>query len=124
MEDLDDDSNYEMFKFFTNIKRMDPSNPWLEEFCSELFDCKFPNNFKIDSKVEHVMDAVVLFTKTIEKFYLDNCRRNSKICKAVHEQFDGNNFFYNYMVNMDYQGKSSTDHKEFKTTFCNQDIQD
>ena len=94
VEDLDDDSNYEMFKFLTNIKRMDPSNPWLEEFCSELFDCKFPNNFKIDSKVEHVMDAVVLITKTIHKFYLDNCQRNSKICKPVHEKFDVNDFFY------------------------------
>ena len=51
VEDLDDDSNYEMFKFFTNIKKMDPLNPWLEEFCLELYNCKFPNDFKIDSKV-------------------------------------------------------------------------
>ena len=97
-----------MFKFFSNIKRMDPANPWLEEFCSELFDCKFPNDFKIDSKVEHVMDAVVLFTKTIDKFYLDNCRRNTKICNAIHQNFDGHTFFYNYLVNMDYEGEPRT----------------
>ena len=97
-----------MFKFFSNIKRMDPANPWLEEFCSELFDCKFPNDFKIDSKVEHVMDAVVLFTKTIDKFYLDNCRRNTKICNAIHQNFDGHTFFYNYLVNMDYEGDPRT----------------
>ena len=121
MEDLDDDSNYEMFKFLTNIRRLDPLNPWLQEFCSVLNDCKFPNDFRIDSKVEHnnnddninnnnkvehVMDAVVLFAKTIDKYYLDKCGRNSKVCHAIHNKFDGNDFFYNYMVNMDYEGKS------------------
>ena len=51
MEDLDDDTNYEMFKFLSNVRKKDPRNPWLEEFCLELKSCKFPNDFKIDSKV-------------------------------------------------------------------------
>ena len=50
------------------------------------------------------MDAVVLFSKSIDKFYRDNCRRNSKTCEAIHTKFDGERFFYEYMVNMDFQG--------------------
>eukprot|EP00092_Neocalanus_flemingeri_P011699 GFUD01012615.1.p1 GENE.GFUD01012615.1~~GFUD01012615.1.p1 ORF type:complete len:913 (+),score=187.69 GFUD01012615.1:372-2741(+) len=123
VEDLDDDSNYEMFKFLTNVKKLDALNPWLEEFCSEaeLSNCQFPNDFRIDSKVEHVMDAVVLYTKAIDKFFQDNCNRNSKICEALHGKFDGEKFFHNYMVNMEFEGYPALEGHSRISLDCNGD---
>ena len=58
------------------------------------------------------MDAVVLYTKAIDKYYQDNCQRNTKICPTMHNKFDGETFFSKYIVtkNMETEGKSETFH--------------
>ena len=51
------------------------------------------------------MDAVVLFTKAINRFVKDHCKQNSIVCPKIHQKFDGDYFFHNYLTDMDMNGK-------------------
>eukprot|EP00092_Neocalanus_flemingeri_P024712 GFUD01026801.1.p1 GENE.GFUD01026801.1~~GFUD01026801.1.p1 ORF type:complete len:923 (-),score=169.35 GFUD01026801.1:112-2880(-) len=84
----------------------DPKNPWLKEFwravsnCSEISEnCGMRNltNFKIDSKVENVMNTAVLYAKTFGKYMKDKCSNKGNAC--IYESFDGREYFDNFILN-------------------------
>jgi len=86
------------------LKGKNPENPWFEEFwkeisnCTILKDCIKKNlaDFKIDSKVENVMNTAVLYSKTFKNYKKDKCPNDPN---CIFNVFNGQEYFNNYILN-------------------------
>ena len=91
------------------------TNPWLEEVWREvsrtnpsskckpqqtLLQCSLRNldHFKIDSKVENVMNVAVLFSETFKVYNRAICG-NIRNSNCIHNNFDGEKYFNEYILN-------------------------
>ena len=83
-------------------------NPWFVELWREiLLRNPDPNlfnisNFKIDSKVENVMNVAVLYSETFKNYSKKICPRKGNAglyASCIHERFNGTNFFNNFILN-------------------------
>ena len=82
-------------------KKNQKRNPWFDELWNEIsakpeYD---PNltHFKIDSKVENVMNVAVLYRETFKQYSKAICPQLTASC--IHSSFNGKNFFNNYILN-------------------------
>ncbi len=79
------------------------SNPWIgdvwESMCSVKNDSDCAksaldlNDFQIDTKVDFVVDAVVMFSEALEKCHEDRCSVNT------------DRFFWNYLMKAKVEGR-------------------
>ena len=121
MEDVSHESETEMKKHLLSLveerlrtNRQD-TNPWLDEIWQEgavtnpassckrnqsLLECSLRDltHFKIDSKVENVMNVAVLFSDTFRNYRRAICPRNSDHA-CIHDNFDGEDYFNNHILN-------------------------
>lgn len=96
----------EYFRDSQKFRNLKTQNPWFEEFWRAVSNCpKLQNcgkrdlaDFKIDSKVENVMNTAVLYAKTFGKYKREKCPdKANKTC--IHKIFDGQDYFDNYILN-------------------------
>ena len=93
----------------------DQLNPWFDEVWKDisrtnpislcklnqsLRECSLQNlaYFKIDSKVENVMNVAVLFYETFKKYIQTICR-DQPDSACIHENFDGEKYFNDHILN-------------------------
>ena len=72
------------------------SNPWMKEFWMKI-DKTDLTNFKIDSKVENVMNTAVLFAQSFRKYKDRICNSDDSDC--VYHKFDGKQYFEQFILN-------------------------
>jgi len=61
-------------------------------------------DFKIDSKVENVMNTVVLYEKSFKKYMQDKCDKSNP-APCIFDKYDGQDYFNNYILN--FKGSNS-----------------
>ena len=104
MEDVSEESEVNLRQHLVNQikkKKNQKRNPWFDELWNEIsskpeYD---PNltHFKIDSKVENVMNVAVLYRETFKQYSKAICPQLTASC--IHSSFNGKNFFNNYILN-------------------------
>ena len=71
------------------------SNPWMKEFWMKIDKIDL-TNFKIDSKVENVMNTAALFAQSFKKYKDSICNRNDSDC--IYHKFDGKQYFEQFIL--------------------------
>ena len=71
------------------------SNPWMKEFWMKI-DKTDLTNFKIDSKVENVMNTAVLFAQSFRRYKDSICNPDNSDC--IYNQFDGKQYFEQFIL--------------------------
>ena len=117
MEDVSRESEREMKSHLERLVGSANTNPWLEEVWREvsrtnpgsnckpqqtLLQCSLRNldHFKIDSKVENVMNVAVLFSETFKIYKRAICGNgNSRNSNCIHDNFNGEKYFNEYILN-------------------------
>ena len=120
MEDVSEESETEMKKHLGDLidkrlKNNQVDNPWFDEIWGDisrknpvsnckpnqsLHNCSLKNleEFKIDSKVENVMNVAVLFSETFRNYRKTICRQSNDI-NCIHKKFDGQEYFNKHILN-------------------------
>ena len=101
MEDVSEESEDQMRQHLVNLRQKKETrerNPWFDELWGKLL----PRNptltgFKIDSKVENVMNVAVLYSETFKQYRKTICPQLTASC--IQSNFNGSNFFNNYILN-------------------------
>ena len=104
MEDVSEESEDEMRQHLvdlTNKEEYQRRNPWFDEVWGEISARKpapTPDlkDFKIDSKVENVMNVAVLYSETFKKYRRTICPQLNSSC--LHSRFNGINFFNKFIL--------------------------
>ena len=101
MEDVSDESEVKLRQHLVNQrKETERRNPWFDELWNEI-SARNPEpnltHFKIDSKVENVMNVAVLYSETFKQYSKAICPQLKASC--IHSSFNGSNFFNNYILN-------------------------
>lgn len=105
MEDVSEESEDKMRQHLVNLinkEENENTNPWFDEVWGEISARKpapSPDltDFKIDSKVESVMNSAVLYSETFKQYSKTICPQLGANC--IHSNFNGSNFFNNYILN-------------------------
>ena len=105
MEDVSEESEDKMRQHLVNLIEKNENkkgNPWFDDVWGEISARKpAPNSnltdFKIDSKVENVMNVAVLYSETFKQYRKTICPQLDAIC--IHSKFNGPNFFNNFILN-------------------------
>ena len=105
MEDVSEESEEKMRQHLVNLTKKEENrrrNPWFDEVWDEI-SARHPapapdlTNFKIDSKVENVMNVAVLYSETFKQYSKTICPQLTASC--IQSNFNGSNFFNNYILN-------------------------
>ena len=103
MEDVSEESENEMRQHLVkliNEEKNQRRNPWFDEVWGEISARKpAPDlrDFKIDSKVENVMNVAVLYSETFKLYSKTICPELGASC--IHSNFNGSNFFNKFILN-------------------------
>ena len=100
MEDVSEESEDQMRQHLVNLRQKKETrerNPWFDELWGKLL----PRNptltgFKIDSKVENVMNVAVLYSETFKNYRRTICPQLNSSC--LHSRFNGINFFNKFIL--------------------------
>ena len=103
MEDVSEESEDKLRQHLVTQrknKENQKKNPWFDELWGEI-SARNPDpnltDFKIDSKVENVMNVAVLYSETFKQYSKAICPQLKASC--IHSSFNGSNFFNNYILN-------------------------
>ena len=102
MEDVSEKSEEKMREHLVNLVRNKKENKKRNPWFDELWATVNLTGFKIDSKVENVMNVAVLYSETFKNYSKTICPRNGKAqlnASCVHERFNGTNFFNKFILN-------------------------
>ena len=107
MEDVSEESEDKMRQHLVNLinkEENENTNPWFDEVWGEISARKpapSPDltDFKIDSKVESVMNSAVLYSETFKLYSKTICPTVRPSASCIHSNFNGSNFFNKFILN-------------------------
>ena len=105
MEDVSEESENKLRQHLVNQRKKKENqkeNPWFDELWGEI-SARNPadsnlTDFKIDSKVENVMNVAALYSETFKLYSKTICPQPLR-ASCIHSRFNGSNFFNKFILN-------------------------
>lgn len=113
-------------KYFTNLNpAQNNRNPWFTEYWEKVHGCRFrirthdkngtqrtctgderltPTNYKQESKVQFIYDAVYAMAYALDKMQKDLCPNSTGLCSRM-EKINGERLLKEYILNTHFEGK-------------------